>query len=59
MRNEGSGALLEFLHKKIAGPHTQRHDGERGILAGIGRKAGSVHYVEILDVVGLLELIEH
>ena len=30
-----------------------------GILAGIGREAGSVHDEEILDVVGLLELVEN
>jgi len=52
-------APLEFLHQKIAGPHAERHDRKRGVLARIRSEAGGVHDVEIIDVVSPLELIEH
>src|SRR5271167_982989 len=34
-----SWRVLEFIHQEIAGADAQRHDGERGILTGIGCEA--------------------
>src|SRR6267378_2572426 len=57
------GANLErvasqFRHQVIAGTDGERHDGQGGVLARIRSEAGSVHDKKILNVVGLLELIE-
>ncbi len=57
-RVSSDGAALQLGHEVIAGANAESHDGESRILAGIRSEAGSVHDKEILDVVGLLELIE-
>ncbi len=50
---------FQFIHQIVAGANAKRHDGERGILARVGSEARSAHDEKILDVVGLLELIQH
>src|SRR5260370_14112284 len=57
-RLNSDGITVKFGHEIVTGTDAEGHDGERGILAGIRSEAGSVHDKEILDVVGLLELIE-
>src|SRR5260221_13211566 len=53
------GVALQLRHEVVAGAHAERHDGKRGILAGVRGEAGSVHDEKILNVVRLLELIEN
>ncbi len=43
LRLTSEGIALQLRHEVIAGAHAKGHDSERGILAGIRRKAGSVH----------------
>ena len=57
-RENSDGVALQLGHEVVTGADAESHDGERGILAGIGGEAGGVHDEKILDVVGLLELIE-
>src|SRR5713101_7327366 len=57
-RVSSKGVALQLGHEVIAGADAERHDSERGILAGVRGEARSVHDEKILDVVGLLELIE-
>src|SRR5258708_33946952 len=51
------GVALQLGHEVVAGAHAERHDGKRGILAGVRGEAGSVHDETILNVERLLELI--
>src|SRR6266851_1331175 len=43
LRLTSEGIALQLRHEVIAGADAKSHDGERGILARIRRKAGSVH----------------
>src|SRR5437899_2426580 len=42
LRLTSEGIALQLRHDVIAGTHAKGHDGERGILARIRRKAGNV-----------------
>src|SRR5258707_15061111 len=57
-RGKSDGVALQLGHEVVTGADAESHDGERGILAGIGGEAGGVHDEKIFDVVSLLELIE-
>ena len=51
-------ASLQFGHQVIAGADAQRHDRQRGILARIGWKSGSVCDKQVWNVVRLLKLVQ-
>src|SRR5258707_5822408 len=57
-RGKSDGVALQLGHEVVTGADAESHDGESGILAGIRGEAGGIHDEKILDVVGLLELIE-
>ena len=46
-------------HQIIHRPNAKRHDGQRRILAGGRGESGGIADEQVLDVVSLLELIEH
>jgi hypothetical protein len=52
-------APLHFVNQVITGTDAQRHDGECWILARVGDETGCVHDKQIVNIVGLLELIQH
>jgi hypothetical protein len=57
MCRESNVTALHLVHEVVTGANTEGHDRQRGILAGVGGEAGSVHDEKIFDVVGLLKLI--
>jgi len=52
-------AFLHLAHQIITRPDAERHDGQRRILARRRGEPGAVHDEQVLDVVRLLELIQH
>jgi hypothetical protein len=49
---------LHFTHQKITRVNAQRHDRQSRILTRVGRKPSRIQYEQVLNVMGLLKLVQ-